>query len=257
MRKGKQDMYLSELFLQTLYGENTSMVAQEALEACNKELCRRMDGVVDEIDCLRYFFNTGQKDEIISPNEKYQELVDFWDVYWEFDHEVPDVVREKMWLLQMIYEADASRITWEKEERKKRLTPEQLDIFEMLCRKFEEKFGKKELAIFIRDRTEFRVWKKFELQGFDGEGIIPERDFAENELLKMFESEGIAVLIVGRIGLTPRRFHGYYISSSEYREMDQREIEDLKVKLAEDNPMAECRGKIRGCPTAYVERTTG
>lgn len=250
-------MYLSELFLQTVYGENTSMAAQEALEACNKELCRRMDGVVDEIDCLHYFFNTDQKDEIISPNEKYQELVDFWDVYWEFDHEVPDAVREKMWLLQMIYEADANRITWEKENRKKRLTSGQVDTFEMLCRKFEEKFGKKELVIFIRDRTGFRVWEKFELQGFDGEGIIPERDFAENELLKMFESEGIAVLIVGRIGLTPRRFYGYYVSSCEYREMDKREMDDLKVKLTEDNPMAEHRGKIRGCPTAYIERTAG
>ena len=49
-------MYLSELFLQSLDGNYDTNTALIALEICNKELCRRMDGVIDEIDCIRYFF---------------------------------------------------------------------------------------------------------------------------------------------------------------------------------------------------------
>lgn len=33
-----------------------------------------------------------------------------------------------------------------------------------------------------------------ELKGFDREGPIPEGDFAENELMKLFQAGGVAVL---------------------------------------------------------------
>lgn len=247
-------MYLSELFLKTLNGENTLKAAQKALEACNIELCRRMDGIVDELDCLRYFFNMDQNDEILSPSDRYQELIDFWDVYQEFDNFIPSEVKNRMWLLQMVFETDCSRITWEKEKRKAQLNPEQLQSFDVLCKEFEAIIGKKELVILKRGKTEFKVWEKFELQGFDGEGIIPERDFAENKLLKLFESEGIVVLIVGRIGLTPQRFYGYHISDRGCSALEQKEIGVLSPKLMEENLMAERRGKMRGNPRAYVER---
>lgn len=75
--EGRGRMYLSELFLRTLEREHSSTAVQTALITCNRELCRRMGGIFDEGDCIRYFFYTDQNDEIRKPNENYQELIDF------------------------------------------------------------------------------------------------------------------------------------------------------------------------------------
>lgn len=247
-------MHLAELFQETLEEEKTSMAVQTALETCNRELCRRMEGIYDEEDCIRYFFDTDQNDKIRQPNEKYQELIDFWDTYWKYDHEVCDEVKNRMWILQMIHEADCNRILWEVDLRRKEMTPVQIASFEKLCRELEDKVGKKNLVLLRQEKECFKVWVKFELHGFDGEKYLPERDFAENELIKMFQADGIAILIVGRIGLTPRRFYGYHLFGDGYEKMRNEEVEILKSKLAEENIMAEYRGRIRGNAKAFVER---
>lgn len=245
-------MYLSELFLQSMNGSYDTNTALIALEICNKELCGRMNGVEEEAECIRYFFRTDESGEIIEPNAKYQELMDFWDVYRDFDDEIPYEIKQNMWILQMIYEADSHRVFWEKEKRKQELSQEQLDGFNLVCGEFEEKIGKKELVILLQEGTKLQIWERMELKGFDGEGPVPERDFAENELMKLFQSGGVAVLIVGRKGLTPQRYYGYYISDNRYRELEQLEIDELKPKLIDKNLMADYRGKMRGCSNFIV-----
>ncbi len=244
--EGKKIMYLSELFLQSLNGSYDTNTALMALEICNKELCERMNGVEEETECIRYFFRTDESGEIIEPNAKYQELMDFWDVYRGFDDEIPYEIKKSMWILQMIYEADSQRIYWEKERRKRELSQEQLDGLNLLCGEFEEKIGKKELVILLQEGTRLRVWERMELKGFDGEGPIPERDFAENELMKLFQSGGVAVLIVGRKGLTPQRFYGYSLSSSGCEKLGKKEMDGLQNKVLEEKcPMAVVRGKFK------------
>lgn len=247
-------MHLAELFLETLEGEKASMTVQTALETCNRELCRRIKGIFDEGDCIRYFFDTNQNDEIIRPNERYQELIDFWDVYWEFDNEVCAEVKNKMWILQMIYESDCNRIMWETDQWRKEMSSKQIESLNMLCREFEAKIGKKHLVLLKQGRKNLKVWAKFELHGFDGEKYLSERNFAENELIKMFQSGGSAILIVGRIGLTPRRYYGYHLFTDCYEKMGSEEVESLKPKLEEKNIMADYRGQIRGNEKAFVEK---
>jgi len=70
----------------------------------------------------------------------------------------------------------------------------------------------------------------------------------------MFQSDGIAILIVGHIRLTPRRFYGYRLGNKGYEKMGSEEVENLKFKLAEENIMAEYRGQIRGNAKACVEK---
>lgn len=253
--EGKKIMYLSELFLQSLNGSYDTNTVMIALEICNKELCERMNGVEEEAECIRYFFRIDERGEIIEPNAKYQELMDLWDVYRGFDDEIPYQIKQNMWILQMIYEADSQRIYWEKERRKLELSQEQLDGLNLLCDEFEEKIGKKELVILLQEGTRLRVWERMELKGFDGEETVPERDFAENELMKLFQSGGAAVLIVGRKGLTPQRFYGYSFSSSGCEKLRAEELHDLLKVLQEERPMVEIRGKIRGNFGIYVENS--
>lgn len=69
--EGRGSMYLSELFLQVLEEKSDANAAQKALEVCNKEFCRQMNGVVDEKDCITYFFYTDENNDIIKPNDRY------------------------------------------------------------------------------------------------------------------------------------------------------------------------------------------
>ena len=252
--EGKKIMYLSELFLQSLNGSYDTNTALIALEICNKELCGRMNGVEEEAECIRYFFCTDENGEIIEPNARYQELMDFWDVYRGFDDEIPYESKKSMWILQMIYEADSQRIYWEKERRKRELSQEQLDGLNLVCGEFEEKIGKKELVILLQEGTKLRVWERMELKGFDGEGPVTERDFAENELMKLIQSGGVAVLIVGRKGLTPQRFYGYSFSNCGCKKLDQGEADRLRDDvLKKECPMAVFRGKFKGKVGICVE----
>lgn len=252
--EGRGSMYLSELFLQVLEEKSDANAAQKALEVCNKEFCRQMNGVVDEKDCITYFFYTDENNDIIKPNDRYQELMDFWDVYQGFDDEIPHEAKKNMWILQMIYEADINRVSWEKEKRKQQLSLWQLNSLHMLSQEFEEKIGKKELIILRRGRKGFHVWERMELQGFDGESSVPESDFIENELIKLYQSEGMIILIVGRKGLTPQRIYGYYLSDHGYKRLEEREINGLQeTALQEECPMAMYRGRLRGNSGIYVE----
>ena len=123
----------------------------------------------------------------------------------------------------------------------------------LICREFEEKIGKKELVILLQERTGLQVWERIELKGFDGEGPVPERDFVENELMKLFQSGGIAVLVVGRKGLTPQRLYGYSLSSSGCEKLGKKEMDSLQNKiLKEECPMAVVRGKFKYNYGIYV-----
>lgn len=88
-------MELSQLFMQLLSkGES----AVSALEACNKELCKKMNGIYEPEDCIPYFFYTNEKGEILRPNEAYDELVEFWQVYREFDADISEDIKKELWI---------------------------------------------------------------------------------------------------------------------------------------------------------------
>lgn len=134
------------------------------------------------------------------------------------------------------------------------MSQEQIGSLNMLCKEFEDKIGKKNLVLLRQEKEELKVWEKLELHGFDGGRGILEREFAENELIKMFQCGGMVILIVGRIGLTPRRYYGYRLSSDGYVKVGGEEIDALKNKLTEENTMAAYRGKIKGNSMSYVEK---
>lgn len=206
-----------------------------------------MIGIEDKLECIRYFFYTDENGDVIEPNTKYQELMDFWDVYRGFDDEIPYEIKKNIWILQMIYEADSARVFWEKERRKREMSYEQIGSLKMICREFEEKIGEKELIILLVERTGLRVWERMKIKGFDGEGSSPERNFVENELMKLFQSGGIAVLVFGCKELTQQRNYGYCISSCGCERMSQKEIDGIcKKVLQEESSMAVVRGRIKG-----------
>lgn len=94
----KKNTYLSELFLENLNGDFSRQAVLRALEKCNDEVLKRMGAYPCTRGLIDYLFNRGKQTRKLSK----QELVDFWDVYGEFDHMLRPGVKRNYLILQMI-----------------------------------------------------------------------------------------------------------------------------------------------------------
>lgn len=98
----KKNTYLSELFLENLNGDFSRQAVLRALEKCNDEIQKRMDAYPCDRGWLTSnFFNRGKQTRKHS-RQMTQELVDFWDVYGEFDNMLRPSAKRNYLILQML-----------------------------------------------------------------------------------------------------------------------------------------------------------
>lgn len=100
MDKEKQELYLSEIFLETLNGDFSLKAVLKALKKCDEKVTQRT-GVYGRV---RKFME--QKFGVFEVNLKVprnmrQEFWDFWDVYGEFDDMLTPGMKRKYLILQM------------------------------------------------------------------------------------------------------------------------------------------------------------
>ena len=241
-------MKLQKLFVQE-YGKNGTAAA---LLKCDSELRRRMAGICGWEDCTQYFFHINDGG-ILAPNERYEELMDFWEVYRQFDHEIRKEVKSQLWIMQMLYESDMKKTFWENRKKKAGLSERQKENLAFLIHEIERPISKKSLAILKKSGEQFQVCKKIDVENLDPTISTEERAFVENELMGLFHDGGIAGMVVGRLGLTPRRFYAYAVKGDACRKCSKRKVERLKGLIAGDNKEAEWRGRLAGFQDAYVE----
>ncbi|MEY8236915.1 hypothetical protein AALA36_14500 [Lachnospiraceae bacterium 66-29] len=102
MDKRKKNPYLSELFLENLNGDFSRQAVLRALEKCNDEIQKRMGAYpCDRGWLISNFFNRGKQTRKLS-RQITQELVDFWDVYGEFDNMLRPSAKKNYLILQML-----------------------------------------------------------------------------------------------------------------------------------------------------------
>lgn len=88
-------MFLSELFLQDVKGEMTVDEAADALKRCDSQLCAEM-GIKEEEVPIDLFLKKDAGGTTVGLNKKGEELRDFWDVYKDFDQEIPEEKKKGM-----------------------------------------------------------------------------------------------------------------------------------------------------------------
>ena len=100
MNEGKPNLYLSELFLETLNGDFSLEALLKALKNCDEEVILRSKkhghGNMKISRLLRKF---GFKHKV--PQYVQQEFLDFWDVYKEFDDMLPAGIKKEYYILQL------------------------------------------------------------------------------------------------------------------------------------------------------------
>ncbi len=97
----KKNTYLSELFLENLNGDFSRQAVLRALEKCNDEIRKRMGAYPCAIGLIGNFFNNEKQTRKLS-RQMTQELVDFWDVYGEFDYMLRPGAKRNYLILQML-----------------------------------------------------------------------------------------------------------------------------------------------------------
>lgn len=92
----KEEQYLSEVFLSNLNGGFSTEKVIYAVRACNQELIGRFKSPKYLRDFIAYLSNDQ------APKYIYQEFLDFWDVYGEFDDYLISEVKEKYLILKIM-----------------------------------------------------------------------------------------------------------------------------------------------------------
>ncbi|MCI8410821.1 MAG: hypothetical protein HFJ09_16425 [Lachnospiraceae bacterium] len=100
MEKGKQELYLSELFLETLNGDFSLNAVLKALGKCDEKVfqCTGVYGCVKKF--LKRRFGISESKMKMLRNMQ-QEIWDFWDVYGEFDDMLTPGMRRRYFILQI------------------------------------------------------------------------------------------------------------------------------------------------------------
>lgn len=223
-----------------------------ALLQCNQELLYRMNGIRDSESCIQYFFDSS-RDGIVRPNRRYRELMAFWEVYKKFDCEVPMHQKKELWILQMIYEMDCVRVLHQNEKLKGLISEQQLNNLNTIVYEIDKWIAKKYLVLLSKRNDEYKVWKKFTLDRFDVEQSYAERAHVENELIKLFYKGGIAILVVGRIGLTPRRLYGFFMFGEIFERLDEKQTNFWRASVLNEKWLDKCSDDLKGCCEALAD----
>lgn len=157
--------------------------------------------------------------------------------------------------LEMLYETDNYRASCENKKRKEKLSKRQRKIIEKLCSVIKEVYGKKYLVLLDTDQGAYRVWEKIRLDRYGQEGNFFEDAHVENELMKLMDKGGLAVLVVGHGGLTPKRLYGVELHGGGFKRLKEAELEKLRSLVTAENKRASLDGNLRGCPEAFVEQS--
>lgn len=100
MDEEKQELYLSEIFLETLNGDFSLKAVLKALKKCDERVSKRT-GVYGRVrKCMKQRFGIYGRNLQV-PRNMQQEFWDFWDVYGEFDDMLTPGMKRKYLILQM------------------------------------------------------------------------------------------------------------------------------------------------------------
>lgn len=227
-------MYLSKLFLEVLDGCYTKEAVKKALAGCSREMLRRMGSFEDETRLETVFFTS---DDGKDTTEAFEEIMDFWDVYSEFDEYLLPEERKEFPILQTVYEAVSMYHSIRNQKLLKLMGNEARVRLKKLCRKIEEIYNAKTIKFFVKEKSWLRLCCELSLEGFEEALFNYEYASVQNHLIDTMEAGGVAVVIAGSKGLTPQRLYGFVLNKKNWAECPSALLEMFRKEILAENPV--------------------
>lgn len=200
-------MELAKYFFDELREDKSSESIKNAIHNVDEIFSKILLPETDEESCIQFLFE--KKDKILFPRQSYYDLIALWNTMepyiWNWTRqEIGD-----FWLMDVIVEAELVRQVNQYNQILDSETAEHQDVLNALAYSIEDIFNKKYIAEVERNQTGILVKAIYPLKRFDEQCYHPYRDFILVKLYELLCRGGMIAVVVGSVGLTPRRIYGY------------------------------------------------
>jgi len=229
---------LQSIFLYQSEDSNSKTGVMRGLHFASINLVRRVGNLRKE-DVVDHFFDEQQR-----PLDIFFELMGFWEIIKNRIRVLNQREKKQFPILSIIHEIDGSYHWFKYYNLAEKLGVAFEDKVEKLCSNIEEIFNNKVIKIL-----DFDMKVKFEISLQEFEKFIGgfEYMFVKYHLAKTMIDGGIAVVVAGSEGLTPRRLHGYVLRDKEWERCPPNILEAHREMLLQPEKEARERGMLRGC----------
>ena len=233
-----KNKFLRNIFLYQLGNVTNRIAVMRGLHFASISLFKRIEDFRKE-ETIGCFF-----DEQNEPTGIFFELMDFEKVVREYIGVLNKREKAKYPILNMVYEIDGHYHRLQYHNLVEKLGVAFEDKVEKLCSNIEEIHNNKVIKIL-----DFDMKVKFEISLQEFEKFIGgfEYMFVKYHLAKTMTDGGIAVVVAGSEGLTPRRLHGYVLRDKEWKRCLPNMLEAHREMLLQPDKEAWERGMLRGC----------
>lgn len=233
-------MQLSEIFLETLGNDYSVESIRRALDKCEEAIGGSSNPTEEPV------LGPGFFEEDRSVTDKFYQLMDFWDVYKEFEDLLSQEENRGRWILRLVYELDGMHQCVQNENRRGQMSEEELMHLDALCKSIEKIYRAKELKFLVKQKGEWTIIYETNLDEFEEYIITFDYRAIQNRIMDLMERGGMLVVIAGSKGLTPQRRYGYLVEKGTWAMCPEEVVESVKDIAMADYPLARARGSLRG-----------
>lgn len=226
------------IFIHQMGGQTNRISISRGLHFVRQNLCERLQeyGPEEEVD---YFFSKENE-----PNQNFYELMEFWEIAKD---SVPILnqrdKRKYASIFELIYEMDGHYHYFQYEKLIAHMGEQIEKNMEELCLQIEEIYNNKFIKFLDLEMTE-RC--QISLRRFEKNIGEFEYTFTKLWLANTMIHGGIAVVVAGSEGLTPKRLHGYKLQGDGWKVYPTQKLELYREMLLADNPDVSRFGELRG-----------
>lgn len=231
-------MNLSKIFFDSLENECEETAIWKALKEVDLAFSRQLLPDTSEEECIAYFF---ENPELLILNERYKELIEFWNAVEPYIWNWPNKDLESLWVIQTIRNLEGIKQVSQYNLVLDQCSSELLKRLQQLSEMIEDTNQKKHLVSFSEWQNGYQVKNAFSLRWFDEQCYHPYRDYILRHLVQWM-NEGSLVAIAA----DSTELFGFELGNNNWKVCETDVLESLRDMVFEIAIEDKRRGLIPG-----------
>jgi len=234
-------MSLSKIFIDSLESEDEISIWR-AMKEANRVFSELLPPDTSEENGLNYFF---QNVKTLQPNDRFNELMQFWNDIEKYIWDWPDQKLEDFWIIQVIQKLESVQQAFQYNMTLEQHNNEFLVKLQNLSETIEDTNQKKYLVRLTEKDNSYQVKNVFSLKWFDEEFYHPYRDYILCKLIQWMDEGGLVILVSGDRKVT-RQLKGFKLGNNDWKVCRTDFLESLQEMVFRINQEDKRKGLIPG-----------